>query len=251
MDNKSRTAIITGGTSGIGFETAKQFLENGYRVCVCSNDRDSIVEAAMNELREMGEALFRRTDISSYKECCELIDAAIEAYGSVEALVNVAGINESHEFLEGMLDETRKIIEVNLVGTFNMCLAAAKCMANQKSGVIINVSSVCSHIADNCKVGYHASKAGISRVTQVFAHELGPYNVRCMSVAPGWVNTRLMPQEDTAFAAGAKLHMHGRILAPKEIANVLYFLAQDEAYAINGTQVYADDGYSGYKMMGE
>lgn len=242
----SKVAIITGGTSGIGLATAKRFLEAGNKVVVLSNDPQEKTDAAMAELAALGDASFCFCNVTKQEDCEKAVRFAVETYGRVDVLANVAGISGRRQsFLEGEMDDTVRVININLMGSLYMCLYAAREMVKSGSGVIINVGSICGLMANSEAIGYHASKGAIKMVTQALAKELTPYGVRVLSVAPGWVNTGLMDQKATEF--GGKMHMRGRILEPYEIANVIHLLSLDEAAAINGVTVNADDGYTSFK----
>lgn len=241
-----KVVVITGGTSGIGFATAKKFLSRDYRVVVVSNDPKEKVDAAMEELSKLGEVLFCPCNITSREECENAITTAAEKFGQVDVLANVAGITGKRQpFLDGDLDDTMKVININLMGSLNMALYAAREMVKRHTGVIINVGSICGLMANSEAIGYHASKGAIKMVTQALAKELTPQGLRVLSVAPGWVDTGLMDQKAKEY--GGKLHMKGRVVSPEEIADVIYLMSLDEAAAINGTTVSADDGYTAFK----
>uniref|UniRef100_UPI00359C7409 SDR family NAD(P)-dependent oxidoreductase n=1 Tax=Faecalicatena contorta TaxID=39482 RepID=UPI00359C7409 len=244
---QNKVCLITGATSGIGLETAKQFLKNGYRTAVCSNDTQAVAEAAMSVFEPMGDVVFYQTDISEEEQCEAVVAATVKQYGRLDVLVNAAGITEKHLFLEGALDEVKRVIDIDLLGTLCMCKYGAQQMVKQNSGVIINITSMCSVLVNDATVGYHTAKAGVMRATQVLAKELAPNHVRCVSVAPAWVNTRLVKPETAE--AGGLLHLRRKIIEPQEIADVVYYLAQDEAAAVNGSQVMADDGYCEFKVI--
>lgn len=247
MNKGKKVCLVTGGTSGIGLETAKRFLKNNYRVVIAGNDREEVIQSAVKELEPLGEMLLLPTDISGEDQCRNVVDKTAEAYGRLDVLANVAGITEKHLFTEGAFDEVRRVLEVNLFGTLSMCKYGARQMAKQGGGVIINVSSMCSVKVNDATVAYHSSKAGVTRATQVIAKEMGEQNIRCVSVAPAWVNTRLV-LPGTA-EAGGRLHIRRKIIEPGEVAAVIYFLAQDEAAAVNGSQVMVDDGYCEFKVI--
>ena len=241
-----KVAIITGGTSGIGLATAKKFLKNGYWVVVASVDSQEKIDAAMKELEALGDVSFSLCNITDRSDCQAAVKLAVEKYGQVDVLANVAGITGKRQsFLEGDLDDTMKVININLMGSLNMALYAAQEMVKRHTGVIINVGSICGLMANSEAIGYHASKGAIKMVTQALAKELTPQGLRVLSVAPGWVDTGLMDQK--AIEYGGKLHMKGRVVSPEEIADVIYLMSLDEAKAINGTTVCADDGYTSFK----
>ena len=241
-----KVVIVTGGTSGIGLATAKKFLSKGDKVVVLSMDSQEKVDAAMAELEAMGDVGFCRCNVADRENCEKAVQFTVEKFGRVDVLANVAGITGKRQsFLEGDLDDTMKVINVNLMGSLNMAYYAAHDMVKRHSGVIINVGSICGLMANSEAIGYHASKGGIKMVTQALAKELTSQGLRVLSVAPGWVDTGLMDQKAKEY--GGKLHMKGRVIAPEEIANVIYLMSLEEAAAINGTTVAADDGYTAFK----
>lgn len=241
-----KVAIITGGTSGIGLATAKKFLATGHRVVVASVDAQEKIDAAIAQLEPMGEVVFCNCNITSQADCQAAVQTAIERFGQVDILANVAGITGKRQpFLDGDLDDTMKVININLMGSLNMALYTAREMVKRHSGVIINVGSLCGLMANSEAIGYHVSKGAIKMATQALAKELTPKGLRVLSVAPGWVDTGLMDQK--AIEYGGKLHMKGRVISPEEIADVIYLMSLDEARAINGTTVCADDGYTSFK----
>lgn len=244
---RNKVCLLTGATSGIGLETAKRFLKQGFRIAACSNDTQDVAAEAMSVLKPMGDAVFLRADISEEGQCEAVVAAAVKQYGRLDVLVNAAGITEKHLFSEGKLDEVKRVIDIDLLGTLCMCKYGGQQMVKQKNGVIINVTSMCSVMVNDATIGYHTAKAGVMRATQVLAKELAPYHVRCVSVAPAWVNTRLVKPETAE--AGGLLHLRRKIIEPQEIADVIYYLAQDEAAAVNGSQVMADDGYCEFKVI--
>lgn len=242
----NKIVIVTGGTRGIGFETAKKFLNNGDKVVIASIDAKEVIEQAIEELRKLGEVTFLKCNVACQEDCEDVVKETIEKYGRIDVLVNVAGIVGKREsFINIDLDDTMNVIKVNLMGTINMSHFVSKKMITNNSGVIINVGSICGFMANTEAIGYHASKGGVKMVTQAVARELSPYGIRVLSVAPGWVKTGMIDKPIEEI--GSKLHMKGRIIEPKEIANIIYLMSLEEASAINGTTVMVDDGYTSFK----
>jgi len=241
-----KIVIITGGTRGIGFATAKKFLEKGDKVVIASIDNEKTIENSIKTLSEMGEVSFISCNVISAKDCENVINETVKKYGKIDILVNVAGIvGKRDDFLNIDLNDTLNVIQVNLMGTINMCHFASKIMAENKSGVIINTGSICGFMANTEAVGYHASKGGVKMITQAMARELSPYGIRVVSIAPGWVKTDMI--DGLIAEIGGKFHMKGRIIEPSEIANAIYLMSLEEASAINGSTVMTDDGYSSFK----
>ncbi|PRX09925.1 UNVERIFIED_ORG: NAD(P)-dependent dehydrogenase (short-subunit alcohol dehydrogenase family) [Martelella mediterranea] len=242
----NRVVIVTGGTSGIGFETARKFVQEGDKVVVAGIDKPETIEKAMKALGEIGDARFVECNIAKPEDCESAVRFAVETYGRVDVMANVAGVVGKREpFTELDIADTLNTVQINLMGTIHMGHYVSREMVKNKSGVIINVGSICGVIANTESIGYHASKGGVRMVTQAMARELSPYGVRVVSVAPGWVKTGMI--DKTIEEVGSKLHMKGRIIEPAEIAGAIYLLSLPEASAINGSTVMADDGYSSFK----
>lgn len=241
-----KIAMITGGTSGIGLETTKVFLKHGYKVVTVSYDKEEQVQRAIDECHDLGELTYIKVNVTNEKDCEQAVQQALNYYGRVDVLANVAGIvGQRKDFLDSSLDNIKQVIDVNLNGSINMAYYVAKQMAKQKSGTIINVGSICGFMANSEAIGYHASKGGIRMFTQALARELSPKGIRVVSVAPGWVKTSMMESDIEEF--GASLHMKKRVINSIEIANVIYLLTLEESSAINGTTVMVDDGYTSFK----
>lgn len=242
----SRVIIVTGGTRGIGLETAKKFLNQGDKVVIASIDRQDTIDKAMAELNQLGEVIFVECNLAKPEDCEKAVSTAVDTFGKVDVLANVAGVvGKCEPFLEADLPDTLNTIQINLMGTIQIAHYAGKEMAKNKSGVIINVGSICGAMANTESIGYHASKGGVKMATQAMARELSPYGIRVVSVAPRWVKTDMIDKPIEEI--GSKLHMKGRIIDPIEIANSIYLMSLPEASAINGTTVMVDDGYSAFK----
>ena len=240
-----RVVIITGGTNGIGLACARKFLGAGNKVVYLGRHQKPEVDA---ELSALGEAAFVRADVAVQADCEAAVAAAIDRFGRVDVLVNVAGIvGERQAFCDIDLDNVRSVIETNLMGTIYMGRFVAPRMAEQRSGVIVNVGSICGHIANTENIAYHASKGGVTMLTKAEARELAPYGVRAVEVAPGWVHTGML--DPAILEVGGKLHMGGKIVEPEEVADLIYLAASPEASCWNGTCVMADNGYSAFKGL--
>ena len=238
-----RIVIVTGGTKGIGFATAKKFLEKGDKVITLGRH---VIEEANKELEAIGEVTFIKADVSKEEDCKMVVDKTMEKYGRIDVVANVAGVvGERAAFTEINLKDVENTIMINLMGTIYLSHYAAKEMVKVKSGVIVNVGSICGIMANTESIGYHASKGGVRMITQAMGRELSPFGVRVVSVAPGWVKTGMIDKPIEEI--GSRLHMKGRIIMPEEIANAIYLMSLPEASAINGTTVMADDGYSSFK----
>ena len=239
----NQIVIVIGGTKGIGFATAKKFLSNDDKVIVLGRHEN---KTALAELAQKGEVTFVKADVSVADDCQKVVATAMEKYGRVDVLANVAGVVGTRgAFVDLDLADIQNTININLMGTINLSQIVAREMIKQRSGVIINVGSIDGFLANTESIGYHASKGGVKMLTQAMARELSPYGIRVLSVAPGWVKTGMIDKPIEEI--GSLLHMKGRIIMPEEIANAIWLMSLPEASAINGTTVMADDGYSSFK----
>ena len=239
----NRITIITGGTKGIGFATAKKFLSCGNKVIILGRHEN---ESALEELKKEGEVTFIKADVSIADDCRRVVSAVMETYGRIDVLANVAGVVGTRgAFVDLDLADIQNTININLMGTINLSQLAAREMIKHRFGVIINVGSIDGFLANTESIGYHASKGGVKMLTQAMARELSPYGIRVLSVAPGWVKTGMIDKPIEEI--GSRLHMKGRIILPEEIADAIWLMSLPEASAINGTTVMADDGYSSFK----
>lgn len=239
----NQIVIVTGGTKGIGFATAKKFLSCSDKVIVLGRHE---TPEALEALNQIGEATFIKADVSIVEDCQHVVETAMEKYGKIDVLANVAGVVGTRgAFVDLDLADVQKTININLMGTINLSQLVAREMLKKRSGVIINVGSIDGFMANTEAIGYHASKGGVKMLTQAMARELSPYGIRVLSVAPGWVKTGLIDKPIEEI--GSRLHMKGRIILPEEIANAIWLMSLPEASAINGSTVMADDGYCSFK----
>lgn len=246
----NKVAIITGGLNKVkasGFYTAINLLKNGYVVTIADVNCD---ESNLSELKSYGEVLYIKTDVSNESDCKNAVTKTLEKFGRIDVLVNLAAIvGKKGLFTELDIEDIKKTIDVDLMGTIYMSRFVARKMIEQKSGVIVNVGSICGCMANNESIGYHASKGAVRMITSCMARELSSYGIRVVSVAPGWIMRDESKMDKLEDSRGASFHMKGRIISPKEIANVIYLMTLPEASAVNGTTVMADDGYSAFKGL--
>ncbi len=227
---EARVVIITGGSAGIGYATAKKFLSKGNKVVILSTNEEK-GRRAEKQLANIGEVCWMK---------------CINKYGKVDILVNNAGIvSKRTSFLDVDLDDLKRTYDVDVMGTVHMIHNVTKHMVKAESGVIINIGSICGKMANTESLGYHIAKGAIEMLTKSLARELSKYKIRVVCAAPGWVHTEMI--DDTVANVGGALHMKGRIIEPDEIAGAVYLLSLEEASAINGSTVMVDDGYTSFK----
>jgi glucose 1-dehydrogenase len=242
-----KTAIVTGGANGIGLASARRFAADGAKVVIADIDIQH-GEAAAASLREAGsEALFVATDVTKRADMDGLIGAAVKAFGSVDVMMNNAGISQSKPFLETSDEDFDKVMRTNLVSAFMGGQAAARQMVKQnRGGVIVNMSSVNAILAIQGLVGYVCSKGAMNQLTRVMALELAPHKIRVVAIGPGTILTDLAKGtvlgNDEARRRILSRTPIGRMGEPEEIASVAAFLASDEASYITGQTIYPDGG---------
>jgi len=231
--------VVTGGASGIGRATVARFLEEGSRVCVFDRDTAALrqVEADMPAL-----AGAVRVDVSKMDEVRAAFDDAIDRMGSVDILINNAGISIRHDFLDITEAEWDAVLDVNLKGVFHVAQAAARHMMSRGAGVILNTASTAGTTGYPHYADYSASKGGVIALTLAMALELAP-KVRVNAISPGYVLTPMQRAEysDEMLAAVNRKIPLGRHAKPEEIAGLFAYLASDDAAFATG-QVYVMDG---------
>lgn len=239
---KDKVAIITGGTRGIGFETAKIFLENKAKVVILGS-REESVKKALDELKKSGfKADGFWPNLSNYKEIEKMVESVLKKYGRIDILVNNAGISAKGPIEETNVEDFEKILDLNVQAVFRMTKAVVPTMKEQGNGVILNTSSMVSIYGQPSGVGYPASKFAVNGITKSLARELAPAGIRVDAVAPGIILTDMMkgvPEE--MIAPLIKTIPLGRIGEPRDIANAFLFLASDLASYITG-EVLSVDG---------
>jgi len=251
FDLTDKAAVITGSAGGIGKAIATRFSEHGARVVVSDIRED----AGRQTAEELG-AGFIPCDITDVEQVDSLIHQAVQRLGRLDIMVNNAGINtlrkEDRVTTDQYPVETwHRIIDVDLNGTFYCCRRAAQEMIGQKSGCIINVASIAGVVALRLQVGFVAAKAGIIRMTQAMACELGPMGVRVNCVSPGSTLTEgtreLYYGKDAVFREHADRVVsfipQGRPGEADEMADAVAFLASDAAAYINGHNLIVDGGW--------
>lgn len=239
---KDKIAIITGGTRGIGFETAKTFLENGAKVVILGS-REGSVEKALTELKKAGfDAEGFWPNLSSYDEIKKMVDQVLEKYGRIDILINNAGISAKDPIEDTDVADFEKIFDLNVNAIFRMIKAVVPAMKKQGGGVILNTSSMVSIYGQPSGVGYPASKFAVNGITKSLARELAPAGIRVNAVAPGIISTDMVkgvPEEMiTPLIKSIPL---GRIGEPRDIANAFLFLASDLASYVTG-EILSVDG---------
>ncbi len=240
-----KTVLVTGSSRGLGKSTIIKFAENGYNVVINYNNSEKVAY----ELQKYIEDNFKvgvitvKADVGNENDVKEMFNIIIDKFGSIDVVVNNAAIAIDTIFEQKTVDNFNKILNTNLIGTFLVSKYASKYMLEKKQGNIINISS--TNGIDTYypySMDYDASKAGIISLTKNLSKELSPY-IRVNCVCPGWITTDMNNSLDKEYMSKeiTKINLK-RFAEPKEIANVVYFLATDEASYVNGSVIVVDGG---------
>ena len=243
MNFSGKTAIVTGGSRGIGRAVCLELAKGGANVVLCYAGNESAANDAVAACEALGaKALAVRCDVADAGEVKALVDTAVKAFGRVDILVNNAGITRDGLLLTMREKDFDAVVATNLRGTFLCMKAVARPMMRQRYGRIVNLSSVVGLRGNAGQVNYAASKAGVVGMTKSLAKELASRNVTVNAVAPGFIETDMtaaMP-ESAKTATLAAIPMQ-RLGAAEDVARAVAFLVSDEAAYITG-QVLAIDG---------
>lgn len=239
-------ALVTGAAQGIGYACAEAISEDGARLVLADINGEG-VSAAAEKLG--GDTVGLTCDLGNPDQIAAMFDRIESEIGPVSILVNNAGIAAPGDFLETTLDQFRKVIDVNLVGTFLALQRAAKTMvAEGIEGAIVNMSSINAVVAIPAIAAYCASKGGVMQLTKATALALAPHNIRVNAVGPGSIDTEMMAGVN-ANPEAMKMVMSRtplqRVGTPREIGDVVAFLASDKASYITGETIYVDGGRIG------
>ncbi|XFA98126.1 3-oxoacyl-[acyl-carrier-protein] reductase [Candidatus Izemoplasma sp. B36] len=241
---KDKTVIVTGGSRGIGKAIVLKFSELGANVVInYVNSKDKANELATMILSNGGKALVVQADVSNFDDSKNLIDKTIEEFGKVDVLINNSGITKDNLMLRMSEADFDKVISVNLKGTWNMCKNITRHFLKNKSGSIINISSVVGLIGNAGQANYVASKAGIIGLTKSLAKEFGSRGVRVNAIAPGFIETEMTNElPDNVKAEYLKQIPLNKLGNPIDVANACVFLASQDANYITGQVINVNGG---------
>ena len=244
---------MTGAATGIGRATAFAFARDGYAVALVGR-RTAPLEQLAAELREDGgDAIACRADVASPEEIAGAIEATVDHFGGIDALVNNAAVGDSGPLLEELLEQWEETLRINLTGAFLTTKLALPHLI-ERQGAIVNVASVNGILAGPGWTSYCVSKAGLIMLAKCVASDYGRQGIRANSVCPGWVRTPMGDHDmdevakahgtdrEGAYASAHKQHPLGRPAQPEEIADVIVFLASPAAAYVTGATVMVDGG---------
>ena len=241
---EGKVAIITGASRGIGSGIAKVFAEQGANVAFTYS---SSVESAMaleNELNALGiKAKGYKSNAADFNEAQKLVDDVIAEFGTIDVLINNAGITKDNLLMRMSVEDFENVIQTNLNSAFNLTKAVIKPMMKQRSGSIVNMSSIVGIKGNAGQANYAASKAGLIGFSKSVALELGSRNIRCNAIAPGFIETEMTEVLDQKVVEewrnGIPLKRGGQ---PEDVANACLFLASDLSSYVTGQVLSVDGG---------
>ena len=246
IDLNNQVLLITGGSRGIGAATAKLFAKAGADVAITYHGRDGHAGEVINEIKKLGKkSRAYKGDVSKKEVVKKIVEDVVNDFGKIDVLVNNAGIwtyGEIDKMDEKVWDET---MDVNLKGTFLFCRYVVPIMKKQGGGTIINLSSTAGQRGEALHSHYAATKGAVISFTKSLSTELGPYNIRVNSVAPGWVDTEMSAEalDDKNYREEVRRGIPlGRIPTAEDIAGPILFLASDLARHITGEILNVNGG---------
>lgn len=248
-DLKGKVAIVTGARRGMGRTHALKLAAGGCKVVVSDISQEDCQKVVDEIEKAGGEAMAVKCDVTKKEEVDKMVQETVKKFGKLDILVNNAGIAQFKPFLELTEEEWDRTLDINLKGYFLCAQAAAKEMAKQKSGVIVNIASVAMGqvgVGFPNIVHYCASKGGIVGMTEALAAELAPLGIRVNAVAPGLIETPMIdtvkqdPKMMEAMLARVPMHRVGK---PEEVSDLVVFLASDASSYMTGAAVVIDGGW--------
>lgn len=244
MKLEGKIALVTGASRGIGREIAIQLAKEGANVAVNYSGSEARANEVVQEIISMGrEAFAVQCDVSNAESVTEMVKQTIERFGSLDILVNNAGITRDNLIMRMKEDEWDDVINTNLKGVFLCTKAVTRQMMKQKSGRIINISSIVGVSGNAGQANYVAAKSGVIGLTKTTAKELAPRGITVNAIAPGFITTDMTDKLTEEIQTGMlKLIPLAKFGEPKDIANVVTFLAADDSRYITGQTIHVDGG---------
>jgi len=241
---EGKVAIITGASRGIGNGIAKVFAEHGANVAFTYSSSQESALALENDLNVLGiKAKGFKSNAADFNEAQKLVDDVIAEFGTVDILINNAGITKDNLLMRMSEDDFDTVIEINLKSVFNMTKAVQKIMLKNRKGSIVNMSSVVGVKGNAGQANYAASKAGMIGFTKSIALELGSRNIRCNAIAPGFIETEMTAKLNEDVVKGWRQAIPlKRGGTPEDVANVCVFLGSEMSAYVTGQVINVDGG---------
>lgn len=240
----NKVILVTGATRGIGKQIAITFAKEGYDIAINYRKENEDLENTKKAIEENGVKCFAvQGDVSSFEDCERFVKEIINEYGKIDVLVNNAGITKDTLLMRMKKEDFESVIDVNLVGTFNVTKNVISYMMKARSGRIINISSVVGVSGNAGQTNYSASKAGIIGFTKSLAKEIASRNILVNAVAPGFIETNMTDVlKDEVKEAISKQIPLNRMGKAEDVANVVKFLASEDSSYITGQVINIDGG---------
>ena len=245
MNNRLQLAVVTGGATGLGLATAKKLVENNIWTIIIGRNEQNLMDVAGS----LGELCsYKVFDLSNLKAIPQLVSTITKEFGPIDILVNNAGINQKKPFTEVTDEDFQRIIQTNLTSVFVLSREVAKKMLEQKSGCIINISSMAAQYGIPYIIAYTAAKTAIEGMTKAMAVELSPEGIRVNCVAPGFIATNMSakaldsdPQRKQKVLSRTPM---GKLGEPDDVAGAILYLVSDAAKYVTGVILPVDGGNS-------
>ncbi|TDM21933.1 3-oxoacyl-[acyl-carrier-protein] reductase [Macrococcoides canis] len=239
-----KTALVTGSSRGIGRSIALALADEGFNIIVNYSGNEQKAQQVVQEIIEKGQkAVAVKADVSNFDEVKAMIDEGIATFGSLDCIVNNAGITRDNLAMRMKREEFTDVIDTNLTGVFNVIQAASRQLLRQRAGTVINVSSIVASIGNAGQVNYVAAKAGVEGMTKTFAREFASRGIRVNAVAPGFIKSDMTDVLDDSLVQTMKSQIPlGKMGQPEDVAHMVAFLASDKAQYITGQTFHVNGG---------
>lgn len=242
--SENKIALITGATRGIGKEIALELAANGFDIAVNYRSMQDGMEKLKKEIESNNvKCEFVQADVADFEQCEKMVKETIEKFGKIDVLVNNAGITKDGLIMRMKKEDFQAVIDINLTGTFNVTRNVIPYMIKQKSGRIINLSSVVGVAGNAGQTNYSASKAGVIGFTKSLAKEVASRNILVNAIAPGFIDTDMTKvlSDNVKEGINAQIPLR-RMGTPNEVAKVVKFLSSDDSSYITGQVINIDGG---------
>lgn len=244
-----KVALVTGGARGLGYSMAEGLCSVGLRAVAILDVQTELGLDAAKRLHETYgvEARFFKADVRDEKSVGEILDSVVAEFGRIDVVVNSAGIADLVHAEDYPADKFRRVMDINVVGTFLVCQAAARHMiAHGSGGAIVNIASMSGHIVNfpQAQNAYNASKAGVMHLTKSLAVEWAPFGIRVNSISPGYMDTALNRAFSSLFSEWERRTPMGRLGDMDELTNAAIYLASPASSFATGTDILIDGGYT-------
>ena len=238
------TALVTGASRGIGRAIALQLAEDGFDIVVNYAGSKDKAEEVVNEIKSLGrEAVAIQANVAVKDEVTSMVKTTIETFGTIDCVVNNAGITRDNLMMRMKQDEWSDVIDTNLTGVFNVVQGVTRQLLKQRSGTIINISSVVGTIGNAGQANYVAAKAGVEGLTKTFARELASRHITVNAIAPGFIVSDMTDQLNDDIQSAMKTQIPlGTFGTVEDVAYAASFLASDKAKYITGQTLHVNGG---------